>query len=248
MRFGRSRSFVGIFPGCSEIPASEAQPIRRASTHAHHDQSELAEALTHCKSAFWGVGVVSCLVNILMLTGPLFMLQVYDRVLPSRSVPTLVGLVILIIALFTLQGLFDALRARVLQRTGLALDAALSGRVYDAIVQLPLKIKSGGDGLRPLRDLDQIRNFLASGGPSAMFDLPWMPLYVAVCYLFHPLIGLAAFGGALLLTVLMLVAEAATRNPARSATSLASSRDVLAEASRRNAEALTAMGMGRVFA
>ena len=206
-------------------------------------RSELAEALARCKSAFWGVGLISGLVNILMLTGPLFMLQVYDRVLPSRSVPTLVGLVALIIALFALQGVLDALRARVLQRIGAALDEAISGRVYQAIVRLPLKTGAGGTGLRPLRDLDQIRSFLAIGGPSAMFDLPWMPLYVGVCYLFHPLIGLAALGGALMLIVLMLAAEAVTRKSAKEATSLASNRAALAEAGRRNAEALTAMGM-----
>jgi ATP-binding cassette, subfamily C, type I secretion system permease/ATPase len=213
---------------------------RRGITTA---RSELGEALARCKSAFWGVGVISGLVNVLMLTGPLFMLQVYDRVLPSRSIPTLVGFVVLIIALFALQGVLDALRARVLQRIGAALDEALSGRVYQAIVRLPLKTDTGGNGLQPLRDLDQIRSFLAIGGPSAMFDLPWMPIYVAVCYLFHPLIGLAALSGALMLIVLMLAANAAMRKPAKEATSLASNRTALAEASRRNAEALTAMGM-----
>lgn len=204
---------------------------------------ELAEAMARCKSAFWGVGLISGLVNILMLTGPLFMLQVYDRVLPSQSVPTLVGLVILIIALFTLQGVLDGLRARVLQRIGAALDEALSSRVYQAIVRLPLKASGDAIGLRPLRDLDQIRSFLSTGGPSAMFDLPWMPLYVGICYLLHPLIGLAALSGALMLIVLMLAAEAATRKPAKEATALASNRAALAETSRRNAEALTAMGM-----
>ena len=105
-------------------------------------RSELSEALARCKSAFWGVGLISALVNLLMLTGPLFMLQVYDRVLPSRSIPTLVGLVVLIIALFALQGVLDAMRARVLQRIGGALDEALSGRVYQAIVRLPLKTRA----------------------------------------------------------------------------------------------------------
>ena len=211
-------------------------------------RSELAQALGRCNSALWGVGLVSGLVNILMLTGPLFMLQVYDRVLPSRSVPTLVGLVILIIALFAFQGVLDALRARVLQRTGLALDEALSARVYGAIVRLPLKAKSGDDNLRPLRDLDQIRGFFASGGPAALFDLPWMPLYIGLCYLFHPLIGLAALGGALILIALTFAAEVATHEPAKAASSLASTRAALAEASRRNAGVLTAMGMGAALA
>ena len=206
-------------------------------------RSELSEALARCMSALWGVGLISALVNILMLTGPLFMLQVYDRVLPSRSIPTLVGLVILIIALFGLQGILDAIRARVLQRIGGALDEAISGRVYQAIIRLPLKTSSKSNDLRPLRDLDQIKSFFAASGPSAMFDLPWIPLYVAICYLFHPLIGMVAMGGAAVLVVLMLAAEAATRKPAGETARLASKRATLAEASRRNAEALTAMGM-----
>jgi len=207
------------------------------------NQSELGEALARCKSAFWGVGIISGLVNVLMLTGPLFMLQVYDRVLPSRSVPTLVGLIILIITLFGLQGILDALRARVLQRIGAALDESLSARIYQAIVRLPFTTNASSHGLQPLRDLDQIRSFLSTGGPSAMFDLPWMPVYIAICYLFHPLIGLAAFGGALVLIILMLTADAATRKRAQETSLLASKRSSLAEASRRNAEALTAMGM-----
>jgi PrtD family type I secretion system ABC transporter len=207
-------------------------------------QSELVGAIRRCRAAFVGIGVFSVLINLLMLTAPLFMLQVYDRVLPSHSVPTLVGLAILTAALFSFQGLLDAIRGRVLLRIGGSISEDLSGRVYDALIRLPLKTRGGADGLQPIRDLDQIRSFLSSAGPAALFDLPWMPFYVGICFLFHPLIGLAALGGALILIVLTLATEFATREPATAAVGLAAARGALLEASRRNAEVLQAMGMG----
>jgi PrtD family type I secretion system ABC transporter len=206
-------------------------------------RSELGESFSRCRHAFIGIGLLSGLINVLMLTAPLFMLQVYDRVLPSRSVPTLIGLAILTAGLFMFQGVLDAIRGRVLQRIGGTINESLSTRIYNAVACLPLKTRGGGDGLQPIRDLDQIRGFLASTGPSAFFDLPWMPLYVGVCFLFHPLIGVAAGFGALVLVVLTLSTEFATRAPAKAATALGADRYALLEASRRNAEVLQAMGM-----
>lgn len=207
-------------------------------------QSGLSSELARCKSAFWGVGVFSCLINLLMLTGPLFMLQVYDRVLSSRSVPTLVALAILVAALYLFQGILDAIRGRVLLRIGRSLDASLSVRVYDVVTELPLRARGKGDGLQPIRDLDQVRGFLSSPGPAAFFDLPWVPLYVGVCFLFHFWIGVAASVGALLLFALTLITEILTRAPARASAEHATRRLALATASRRNAEALRALGMG----
>ena len=206
--------------------------------------SELSGALRRCRGAFFGIGVFTALINVLMLTGPLFMLQIYDRVLPSRSMPTLVGLAILMAALFAIQGLLDGIRARVLQRIGLSIDNLLSGRVFDAVLRLPLRMRGGGDGLQPMRDLDQIRNFMGGGGPSAFFDLPWMPLYIFVCFMFHPLIGYAAIGGAVLIVLISLSAELLSRAPANTSARLAGPRNAALEAGRRNAEAVAAMGMG----
>jgi len=206
--------------------------------------TELAGALRSCRGALVGIGVFTALINVLMLTGPLFMLQVYDRVLPSRSMPTLVGLAILMAVLYSVQGLLDGIRARVLLRVGLSIDNSLSGRVFDAILRLPLKMRSGGDGQQPMRDLDQIRSFLGSGGPSAFFDLPWMPLYVFICFLFHPLIGYAAIGGAVVIVGISLSAELLSRRPSAESARLAGPRNAELEAGRRNAEAVAAMGMG----
>ena len=181
--------------------------------------------------------------NILMLTGAMFMLEIYDRVLPSRSMPTLVGLLVLAGALFTALGILDAIRGRILVRIGGALDETLSGRVYDTLMRLPLRIGARSDGTQPLRDLDAVRSYLSGLGPVALFDLPWIPLYLAICFAFHPLIGFAALAGAIILIVLTLLTEILMRAPARAATEAAVARNGLAEASRRNAEALVAMGM-----
>jgi ATP-binding cassette subfamily C protein len=209
--------------------------------------SELAAALNSCRQAFLAVALFSGMSNILMLTGAFFMLEVYDRVLPSRSVPTLVGLLILAAGLYAAQGFIDAIRSRILLRVGHSLDEAMSLRVYDTIVRLPLKLGGKGDGAQPVRDLDTVRAFLSGPGPSALFDLPWMPVYLAVCFLFHPLIGLTALVGAIILVALTVVTELQTRQPTRNATQFATARNALLEASRRNAEAITAMGMaGRI--
>src|SRR3977135_3209215 len=172
-------------------------------------RSELGEALRACRNAFIGVGIMSCMINLLYLTGSIFMLEIYDRVLPSRSVPTLVGLIVLAGGLYVAQGILDLIRGRILVRIGTSLDEALSGRVFETVVRLPLIAGGRNEGLQPLRDLDNIRGFLArlaslantrgsrsSLGPSAFFDLPWLPFYLAICFVFHVLIGATALAGA----------------------------------------------------
>ena len=206
-------------------------------------RAELASALAPCRSAFVGTGLMSGLVNLLYLTGSFFMLEVYDRVIPSRSVPTLVGLMVLALVLYGFQGILETLRSRVLARIGASLDEALSGRVFDLVVRAPLKGLFPGDGLLPLRDLDQVRGFLAGAGPSAFFDLPWIPVYLAICFLFHPLIGVAALGGAAVLALITFITDRMTREPAKDAIGHGQRRNGLAEAGRRNAEVLAALGM-----
>jgi len=205
--------------------------------------SELGDALRACRGAFVGVGIMSCMINLLYLTGSLFMLEVYDRVLPSRSVPTLVGLAILAGGLYFAQGILDLIRGRILGRIGTALDESLNSRVFDTVVRLPLTVGGRNEGLQPLRDLDNVRSFLSSMGPGAFFDLPWLPFYLAICFAFHVMIGLTALAGAVILVSLTLVTEFLSRRPAREALGLAARRNDLAATSRRNAEVLVAMGM-----
>ncbi|TXN14717.1 type I secretion system permease/ATPase [Methylobacterium sp. WL122] len=210
--------------------------------------SELHFALSQCRTAFVGAAAMSGLVNILYLTGSFFMLEVYDRVIPSRSVPTLIGLMVLALALYAFQGALEMLRARILARTGSSLDEALGSRVFDLVVQAPLKGAMPGDGLLPLRDLDSLRAFMSGSAPGAFFDLPWMPIYLFICFLFHPLIGVAALVGAIVLAGMTLLTDRATRKPSQASTSHGMRRNGLAEAGRRNAEVLAAMGMQGRFA
>lgn len=210
-------------------------------------KTELGEALRACRGAFIGVGAMSCVINVLYLTGSFFMLEIYDRVLPSRSVPTLVGLMVLAGGLYMVQGVLDLIRGRILIRIGAALDEMLSRRVHDIVVRLPLSAGNRAEGLQPLRDLDNLRAFLSGMGPGALFDLPWLPFYLAICFAFHTLIGVTALVGAIVLITLTVMTEYLTHEPIKRAMGLATRRQELALASRRNAEVLAAMGMaGRV--
>jgi ATP-binding cassette subfamily C protein len=205
--------------------------------------SELREALASCRAALIGIAVFSGLINLLGLTGSLFMLEVYDRVLPSRSVPTLVGLCIITALLFAFQGTLEIIRGRMLVRIGNRIDWRLGDRIYDLLVRLPLRTRGSGDGLQPVRDLETVRSVLSGAGPAALFDLPWLPVYLAICFAFHPLIGITALGGALLLVVLTLLTDRLSRRSVQRASNYAAARNRLAEASRRNAEVLEAMAM-----
>jgi PrtD family type I secretion system ABC transporter len=190
------------------------------------------------------IALLSGVVNLLALTSPLFMLQVYDRVLSSGSIPTLVGLAVLAASLYAFQALLDIIRARMLLRIGEAFDHGLSPRVYHAVIRLPLLIRMPGDGLQPLRDLDNVRSFLSGNGPTAFFDLPWMPLYLGISFLFHFWIGVTALTGTILLVSLTLLTHLLSRRPIRDATVANMARNGLLEAARRNAEIVHVMGLG----
>jgi ATP-binding cassette subfamily C protein len=211
------------------------------SSAKDNTKSELRRAVGACKGTFLGIGMFSVLINILMLTGSLFMLEVYDRVLPSRSVPTLVGLAILTGVLFVFQALLEVTRGRLLVRVGTQIDGRLSARVYDALVRL--RTKPGVDGQQPVRDLDTVRSFLSGAGPTALFDVPWTPFYLAICFAFHIWIGVTALCGALVLVGVTVLADRLSRGPVKAATAHAGARNRFAESSRRNADVITAMGM-----
>ena len=196
----------------------------------------------------FAIALISGVVNVLALTSPLFMLQVYDRVLASGSVPTLVGLAVLAVGLYLFQSLLDVIRARVLLRIGERFDLEFSGRVHDAVVCLPLRKRMPGDGLQPLRDLDNVRGFLSGQGPTAFFDLPWMPLYLGICFLFHVWIGVTALVGAIILVSLTVLTNMLSARPIRDTVAHNMARNELLEASRRNAEVVQAMGLGKRLA
>ena len=205
--------------------------------------NQLSEALRQCRGPIIAIAIASALVNILYLTGAIYMMEVYDRVLGSRSIPTLIGLSILALVLFATQGLLDLLRGRLLIRIGRWIGEQFGIRTYHMIGRLKLTTRASGEGLQPLRDLDQIRGFLSGPGPLALLDLPWIPFYLGACFLLHFWIGMTATAGAAVLVALTLLTEALTRDATAKATSFGAKRNALAEASRRNAEVLQSMGM-----
>ncbi|CDZ62208.1 Type I secretion system ABC transporter, PrtD family [Neorhizobium galegae bv. orientalis] len=208
-------------------------------------QPRAAAAAFNLKHSIAGIALVSGVINLLTLTSPLFMLQVYDRVLSSGSAPTLVGLAVLAAGLYAFQSLLDILRARVLLRIGERFDRQMSGSVHDAIVRLPLLTRMPGGGLQPLRDLDNVRGFLGGSGPTAFFDLPWMPLYLGICFLFHFWIGVTALIGAAILISLTLIGNVLSQKPIRDTITHNMARNGLMEAARRNAEIVQALGLGK---
>jgi PrtD family type I secretion system ABC transporter len=191
------------------------------------------------------VAVFSGVINILALAGSFYMLQVYDRVLPSHSVATLVGLSVLMFGLYAINGMLEFIRARIMSRVGTRIDRTLTPRVFQAVQILPLKSRGGGDGMQPLRDLDSVRNFMSGMGLTALFDLPWMPIYLGFVYVLHPILALVAVGGALLLIALTVVTEYRSSTPLKAASAAGSQRLALAETARRNAESIHAMGMSQ---
>ncbi len=206
---------------------------------------EIVQSLRRCRFAFMGAGVFSGLINMLALTSSIYMMQVYDRVIPSHSIPTLIGLSLVMLILFAGYGFLDVIRTRILGRVGVSIDNDLRERVMASVLEIPLRGARGGDAHQPIRDLDQIRSFLAGAGPVALFDLPWMPFYLVLVWLLHPYLGMLALGGALLLVCLTALTEYRSREPSRDIVQSGGRRQNFAEASRRNAEAVRALGMSR---
>ena len=190
-----------------------------------------------------GAALFSGVINILALIGPVVMLEVYDRVIPSQSVPTLVALGLLALGVYALSGLLDIIRSRVMVRIASSLDLALSSRVFNVIAGASLKAPITGDALKPAQELDQIRNFIGGPGLVAFFDLPWMPVYLAVCFYIHPLFGLLTTGLMIILIALTILTDRQTRKLMQASADALNKRNHLGQQAHQNAEALMAMGM-----
>ena len=208
----------------------------------------VAGTLQECRRAFWGVAVFSGFVNVLMLAGPLYMLQIYDRVLASRNVPTLVALTVFLVGAFAFQGLLDLIRSRIVVRAAALLDARLGNSVHRAVIALGTHGRSPAAAQQPVRDLDQVRTFLTSTGPIAIVDVPLIPFLLAICFLIHLWIGLLALAGAIILVVLTIQTERASRRFAPTVNESGGLRAALVEADRRNNASAVAMGMTRALA
>src|SRR6185295_3518255 len=190
---------------------------------------------------------ISCVVNVLALTGSFYMLQIYDRVLSSRSIPTLIALSVLAIALYLFQGGLEIVRSQVLVRLASRLDRQLTTMTHDAVVRMRSFVGTQASPMQPLRDVDAIRTFLSGQAPVAILDMPWMPLYLGFVFLLHPVLGWATTAGALFLISLTVLTERLMRAPSEASSGATRQRWSLAEASEQNAEVLNAMGFAHRF-
>jgi PrtD family type I secretion system ABC transporter len=204
----------------------------------------MADALRTCRQAFWALFFFSGLINILMLTGSFYMLQVYDRVLMSNSVPTLVMLSVMALIAFFFQGGLEIIRTRIFGRVAERVDLASGPELYNHLVRMQASRPGmAAEQMQPFRDLELIRGFLSGAGPVAFFDLPWLPIYLVLCFVLHPIIGWFALLCVVLLVVVAFASEAKQHKPALVAHEAASRRNVLAGNSLQAAEAIVSMGM-----
>jgi PrtD family type I secretion system ABC transporter len=224
--------------------SAPAQPAAKPRMFA--DYSELVTAFRPSWGALAAVVVFSCLINLLMLTGPLYMLQIYDRVLASGSVPTLIALTALVVVLYGLYGFLEFIRARIMMRVARVGDEALRDRVFDAVSYHAVRRTAGVRAI-PLGDLLNIRQFIGGQGPFAFLDVPWAPVYLFVLYLLHPLLCLYSVVAMVILAALMIANDRWTRQPVAAAQKSASAASNLGEESRRQVESATALGMQSIL-
>jgi ATP-binding cassette subfamily C protein len=207
---------------------------------------EVSSVLRANRSIFVATGIFSGIVNILMLTGSIFMLQIYDRVITSGSVPTLVALSLIALALYAYYGVLDFIRSRLMVRIGRRVEENLRERAFDAIAVHALR-RTPNVGVSPMADVSTVRNFLSGQGPFAFLDMPWVPVYILVIWLVHWQLGLASAIAAVIVFVLALLTDRATRKPIAEANIAGIKSSLLLEEARRNTEALHTLGMRKTM-
>lgn len=214
-----------------------------ATTHYPDKPSDLRRALAACRGSFLTTALFSLFVNLLMLVPALYMLAVYDRVLMSGSESTLLMLSLITVFLFLVLGGLEWIRTRILVATSARLDEHLGERVFNAVFAQSLPSSGAIATTQPLIDLVQIRQFLTGPGLLAFFDVPWMPIYVGLMFLFHPYFGAVAVLSMLLLAGLAIWNELATRTELAEANRASLEATQFAQRNLRNAEVIEAMGM-----
>lgn len=205
-------------------------------------QNEIAEALASFRSTFRTVGVFSAIINLLMLVPSLYMLQVYDRVLPSRNEVTLLMLTLIMLGAYVFMSALEFVRSFVLIRVGARLDEKLNKRVYTAAFEQSLR-QGGGNAGQSLQDLTNLRQFLTGNALFAFFDAPWFPVYLLVIFLFNTWLGVFSLCGTLILIALAYINEKVSHKPLTEANTMAIASTTLATNNLRNAEVIEAMGM-----
>jgi ATP-binding cassette subfamily C protein EexD len=206
-------------------------------------ESELRQALAASRSSFVTTGIFSFFVNILMLAPIIYMLEVYDRVLTSNSESTLLMLTLLLVFLLLVMGGLEWARSQVLVVTGNRLEKALGPRVFDSLFRQALASGGSISTTQPLADLLTLRQLLSGSALLTLFDAPWLPIYIAIMFLFHPVMGVVAIVAALILILLAVVNERSTRQDLDAANALNIENSQQTQRNLRNSEAIEAMGM-----
>lgn len=204
-------------------------------------ESEIKDAVAASRRALNATFLFSAIINILMMAGPLFMLQVYDRVLSSGSFPTLIALSAITAGLYCIIGMLEFARSRIIGRVGAEIDQRLSDRIFEAALRKSLATQ--GAAGPALRELDSFRQFISGPAPITFFDTPWTPVYLFVIFLTHWMLGVAAIVGTVILLTLAWMSEQRGRVPLQHAGQAVAKSLEMAETGQRNAEAITAMGM-----
>lgn len=205
-------------------------------------QHNLQSALKASKSALYFVGFVSLFINILMLIPPLYMLQLYDRVLTSRSEETLLMLTLIVVVLFMFMGVLEFIRSRILIRVANSIDTRISDRLFDAMFALANRFPSRATA-QPLGDLAQIRQFLAGTPLFAFFDAPWVPIYIIILFIFHPLFGWFGVFAVIVVAALTIINETRTKKGIEQSGKMFQSSQNFILSSLKNSEIIEAMGM-----
>ncbi len=232
---------LGQIPKSAQFGTAQPTALQPPNLERLAGRGELGAALAKSKDAIKAVGWISCAINVLMLAGPLFMLQVYDRVIPSNSLATLGVLTLLTAVVYGLIGWLERDRSRIIIRTGVEIDQRIGNRIFEA--SLKHSVSGTGASVQALRELDALRNFVSGPAPMTFFDIWWTPIYLLVIFATHWLLGLASVVGAAILLFLAWISEAQSRAPMTEAGKAATRSLELAETGQRNAEAITAMGM-----
>lgn len=217
--------------------------IRKQGARSGAD--ELRAALARSRAGFLSIALFSFFVNLLVLTGPLFMLQVYDRVLAARSEATLLVLFLLVVLLYTIMGILDHVRSRIAARIGARFQSEFDLRVFRALLDRSALASRGVAGPRGMRDLDALQKMLASPAVFAVFDIPWTPVFLFVIFVFHPWMGYLALAGGLVLIGLTLMNQLGTKRYQVKATEAGRVSDEMTLALARDAETVQALGMRR---
>jgi PrtD family type I secretion system ABC transporter len=206
-------------------------------------RTELQETRRKSRHLFWIVGLFSFFVNLLMLTGPLYMLNIYDRVLSSRSFETLLALSVLVAFLYGMMGILDFVRGRVMGRVGARFQATLDRRVFAAVLKATTLNQAPREAATGLRDLEAVQRLITSPALMALFDLPWVPLFFLGIFIFHPLMGLLAVCGAVVLLIVALFNQIASRKPLEQANAASFASETLGAHIRAESEMVHSLGM-----